>query len=261
MGNVTDTLLAVAGVLGGGSGGGGGGGEAVLVNKTISANGTYLPSADSADGYKKVVVNVPAPTLTTKTITANGTYAAADDNADGYSSVTVNAPTGAQLIASGTFTGDGAVFPRIPVGKKMPKTDFIFNVWVDNGTEITPPNSTNRTYVWANITVQKRLGEYNLSTDGPKFVISKLAYPTVNTSTGVTTERTPNYGQTNACGFVRWTTQVVETLSPPKIIRSTEGFSVFLEKGSDYTVASGVTYNWELLYIGSDPSNDIVEVA
>lgn len=75
---------------------GGGGGEAVLVNKTVSANGTYLPSADSADGYKKVVVNVPTPTpaLTTKTVTANGTYAAADDGADGYSSVTVDVPVG-----------------------------------------------------------------------------------------------------------------------------------------------------------------------
>lgn len=38
---------------------GGGGGEAVLVNKDISANGTYNASSDNADGYKKVVVDVP----------------------------------------------------------------------------------------------------------------------------------------------------------------------------------------------------------
>lgn len=38
---------------------GGGGGEAVLVNKNISANGTYNASDDAADGYKKVVVDVP----------------------------------------------------------------------------------------------------------------------------------------------------------------------------------------------------------
>lgn len=168
---------------------------------------------------------------------------------------------GVQTIASGTFTGDGAVPSQIPVGKKMPKTDFIFNVWVDNGTEITPPNGTNRTYVWVQIPVQKRFGEYDLSTNGKKFVISKLAYPTVNTSTGVTTERKPNYGgQTNAGGFVRWTTTAAETLSSLQIVRSTEGFSVWWEKGNDYTTASGVTYNWELLYIGNDPSNDIVEV-
>ena len=34
-------------------------------------------------------------TLITKTITANGTYSASDDSADGYSQVTVNVPTSA----------------------------------------------------------------------------------------------------------------------------------------------------------------------
>ena len=42
--------------------GGGGGGEAVLVNKTVSANGTYNASADNADGYKQVTVSIPAVT-------------------------------------------------------------------------------------------------------------------------------------------------------------------------------------------------------
>lgn len=37
----------------------GGGGEAVLIDKTISANGTYNASSDNADGFKKAVVNVP----------------------------------------------------------------------------------------------------------------------------------------------------------------------------------------------------------
>ncbi len=108
--SVKDTLLAVSGLLGGNSGGGGGGGEAVLVNKTVSANGTYLPSADNADGYKKVVVNVPTPTptLTTKTITANGTYAASSDNADGYSSVTVAVPEPVDGLIAGTWPS-GAV--------------------------------------------------------------------------------------------------------------------------------------------------------
>ena len=38
---------------------GGGGGEAVLINKSVTANGTYNASSDSADGYKKVEVAVP----------------------------------------------------------------------------------------------------------------------------------------------------------------------------------------------------------
>ena len=40
-------------------GGSGGGGEAVLVNKSISANGEFSASSDDADGYKKVTVSVP----------------------------------------------------------------------------------------------------------------------------------------------------------------------------------------------------------
>lgn len=40
---------------------GGGGGEApVLIDKTITENGTYNASDDAADGYKKVVVDVPS---------------------------------------------------------------------------------------------------------------------------------------------------------------------------------------------------------
>lgn len=38
---------------------GGGGGSAVLINKDITENGTYNAENDNADGYKKVVVNVP----------------------------------------------------------------------------------------------------------------------------------------------------------------------------------------------------------
>lgn len=45
--------------LNGGGTGGGGGTSATLIEKPITANGTYNASADGADGYSKVVVNVP----------------------------------------------------------------------------------------------------------------------------------------------------------------------------------------------------------
>ena len=37
-----------------------GGGGATLIEKTITANGTYTATDDSADGYSKVTVNVPS---------------------------------------------------------------------------------------------------------------------------------------------------------------------------------------------------------
>ena len=36
----------------------GGGGSVVLISKTITENGTYLASSDSADGYSSVTVDV-----------------------------------------------------------------------------------------------------------------------------------------------------------------------------------------------------------
>lgn len=41
-----------------------GGGSAVLIEKSVTANGVYNASDDQADGYSKVTVNVPAPVST-----------------------------------------------------------------------------------------------------------------------------------------------------------------------------------------------------
>lgn len=166
---------------------------------------------------------------------------------------------GATVIASGTITGSGSVPGSIPVGKKMPKTDFIFYLWVDNGTTITP-SSSGRSYVWAFFTCLKTLGYYSLANTGWNTITNLLSYPTVNTSAGTTTNRTPNAAFNGLGGFVRWTTQAVEIMAQTRVYRDTNGFSIEVSKGSDYTTASGITYNWELLYIGSDPTNDIVEV-
>lgn len=59
-----------------------------------------------ADGVKRQGSATPStPTLITKSITANGTYNASSDSADGYSSVTVSVSGGASNFVTGTFTG------------------------------------------------------------------------------------------------------------------------------------------------------------
>lgn len=85
----------------------GGGGEAALQLLTATTNGTYTPTT-GYDGFSQVTVAVPASTLVQKIVTANGTYDAADDNADGFSQVTVAVP-GSTLVqknitSNGTFT-------------------------------------------------------------------------------------------------------------------------------------------------------------
>lgn len=83
---------------------GGGGGEAVLIDKTISANGTYNASSDNADGYKKAVVNVP------------NSYAAGDEGkvvsngtlvAQGSDTATQNGTVDTTLISSLTVNVSG----------------------------------------------------------------------------------------------------------------------------------------------------------
>lgn len=52
---------------------GGGGGEPVLIEKTITQNGTYAASSDSADGYSSVTVSVSGGTPRTSTdLTVSG---------------------------------------------------------------------------------------------------------------------------------------------------------------------------------------------
>lgn len=82
---------------------------ATLIEKNITANGTYNASADDADGYSSVNVNV-SPILISKTITENGTYSAHSESGtpDGYSQVVVNVPSHNVLIENRPpLTSDG----------------------------------------------------------------------------------------------------------------------------------------------------------
>lgn len=64
-------------------------GSSVLIEKSVTENGTYEAVNDNADGYSSVDVNVAQGVLIAKTINLNGTYNASDDNADGYSQINV----------------------------------------------------------------------------------------------------------------------------------------------------------------------------
>ena len=72
--------------------------ESVLTTKSITANGTYTASSDSADGYSSVTVNVPTGTPTIQSLTVNPSTTQQTFDAsgvDGYKPVTVNAmPSG-----------------------------------------------------------------------------------------------------------------------------------------------------------------------
>lgn len=96
--------------------------DVTIEQLTATENGTY---SEQGVAYSPVIVEVPEPTLITKSITENGTYNASADNADGYSSVEVNVPLpeNAYLLKSVTtptpiasFTdGEEMVMPTLKV--------------------------------------------------------------------------------------------------------------------------------------------------
>lgn len=79
---------------------------ATLIEKTVTANGTYSATSDSANGYSQVNVAVPSADLMEKTIenilppgVYPEQYDPAEDEADGYSLVTLTAPSAEEIAA------------------------------------------------------------------------------------------------------------------------------------------------------------------
>ena len=82
------------------------GGGSTLITKSISANGTYNASSDSADGYSQVTVAVPASAVDTgtKSITSNGTH-----DVVGYASASVAVPNSYSASDEGKVVSNGAL--------------------------------------------------------------------------------------------------------------------------------------------------------
>ena len=57
------------------------------------------------------------------------------------------------------------------------------------------------------------------------------------------------------------TAVAIEVHGINSIARDSTGFTIKISKNAQYYFANGITYNWEVLYIGSDAANDMVEVA
>jgi hypothetical protein len=103
-----------------------------IIPKTITANGTFDASADGADGYNPVTVNIP---IVTKTITENGTYDASSDSAEGYNPVTVNVPQ--PVITQNSVSPSYADFDPTDPKTQYLDTDEIFKITAPVGTAHT----------------------------------------------------------------------------------------------------------------------------
>lgn len=106
------------------------GGGSTLIEKNINANGTYNASSDSADGYSKVVVSVPASAVDTgtKSITANGT----NQDVVGYAAVDVAVPNTYAAGDEGKVVSNGALVSQTARSSNI----------TENGTYDTTTNNS-----------------------------------------------------------------------------------------------------------------------
>ena len=234
--------------------------------KQITSNGTgqdvvgyaavdvAVPNSYSPSDEGKVVQSGALVSQSSQNITENGTY---DTTLKNEVVVNVSGGGGVTEVASGTFVATRTYTLNVFVGKKCPKTDFIFNVWLADGTSVTPQSFNDRIMVFLQYIAQKTFVEYDLSANGNRNATSKLTYPVY--VDGTPTNRTPD-AKTGDAGIVRQTVQASENDKPQYIIRNENGFTFSIYVSANHYYETGATYNWELLYIGDDPTNDIVEV-
>lgn len=135
-------------------GGGGGGGSAVLTDKNIDTNGTYNATDDGADGYKKVVVDVPNTYVagdegkvvsngalvdqTSVNITSNGVVDTTLNN-----SITVNVPNTYVAGDEGKVVDNGALVTQgsTSVTENGTVDTTLYSSVVVNVPQVSPNNA------------------------------------------------------------------------------------------------------------------------
>lgn len=108
--------------------------ELTSVASAIRTKGGTSASLSFPDGFVTAIGNISGgggSTLITKSITADGTYNASSDSADGYSSVTVD------VVLSGTFTvpASGTTY-TLSFGRTISKYIFLIEATDDTKTAI-----------------------------------------------------------------------------------------------------------------------------
>ena len=166
---------------------------------------------------------------------------------------------GATVIASGTFTGSGYTV-NLPVGKKMPKTSFGFRLRLQSSSVIST-DASKFTAVGYYFTAYSP-DYFDFSANGKKYLSTTFSFST--SYSGSITSLSPKLSKV-AVVFYRGTNgnsnQIPADVNAIAFTKADDGFTanVTLWNANNH-FAAGATYEWELLYFGSDPTNDIVEV-
>lgn len=212
----------------------------------------------SASATPEIWIDATTATAAAEDITSPKTAMLADgEMTEGTGSGGGGGPT---LIASGTYTGTGS-YPANPgegffVGTKMPQTDFWVKFVARANSEF--PYNTDSKYSYGAAIAFSDLGYFDLSTEAD----SKEMIPTIPYAIAM-------YTTSPAGGPVRFANYITSAtfqngLVPNKFLidRRSNGFYVriFLANSS-FKYSSGIIFDWEVVYFGSNPSTDIVEIA
>lgn len=246
--------------------------------KNINSNGTHnvvgyasaevnVPNSYAASDEGKVVSNGALVSQSSQTVTENGTYDTTLKD-EVVVNVSGGGGGGSSVIASGTWAGNNAYNITVPLGKKMAQTDFVFVMYLPNNTEITYVDSGNDVLIAnAFVCIPKQISKIDLSQDGTAIQFTGGCIYNVNNE-GVITQ--VSKGGTVAAGVhIRatsawWGVFGNRTDPDPTMVtmnRDSSGFAMKLNRNAwQSRFMSGYTYDWEVIYFGTDPTNDIVEV-
>ena len=168
-----------------------------------------------------------------------------------------------KTIASGTFVGNNNTADvgrqQFSIGTKMPLTDFYVLVKSPSGTEFEKTTS-QRPFVWLYVECRSSMGSIDMSLTGNIMFAPNSNYYVNSNDSGTLTQR-------NCWDLIKAGKQIYNgnldnaNVTHFKIIRQTDHFDIYMGiSNSVYIFPSSVTYSWEIVYFGHNPSTDIVEI-
>lgn len=221
-------------------------------------------------GFVSAVQAIPTGITPTGTkqisITQNGTTTedvAAYANAE--IAVNVQGGSGFTTIASGTFIGSNnsqsSGRQYILIGNKMAQTDFFVLVKARNGEEF--PVDGNYKWVWLYAECRKAFGHFDLSSTGNKSFIPSTDYYIDSNNSGTITA-------INLGGLIKFGVYyrnsglnefIYNTFQLCRDINRTAGFQIHLGHSNPAYPFIPITFEYEVVYFGNDPANDIIDLS
>ena len=235
----------------------------MAISKVILNNTTLVDMTDATAKQGQVVLSQTAYGADGQKMT--GTRVAITNDiyvdADGFVNFDGAAYLGGAVLASGTWTGTGGYAVDLPMGSRMPQTNFGFIMRLISSSE-TETDDSDYAAISYYFTVYEP-DYFDFSSTGTKKLSSTYTFSTNYNET--VTSLSPKL----SCGTVIFykgtntsSTQVPIYNNLISFDKSNSGFTakVTLWNSKNF-FPSGETYEWKLIYFGSNPDDDIVEVS